>query len=442
MGMMKSETRVRSAAVNSLIRTFNRSKFSNLELDSSIKKHGFSEKDAAFFTALYYGVIERRLSLDTIISELSSRPAEKIDQRVMEIMRVGLYQLRYMDRVPDYAAVSTSVEMAGKSSGQFVNAVLRAYIRDPGRFDPGKIRLSGNALLSYRYSVPEWMIGSWTEDYGSKAAETIAALACSKPCVTLRTNTLVTDRDSLMYELSSAGTECREIGWCSEAVRLGSSGSVGELSPVAEGRAFVQDCASQLCVKVLSPQPGETVLDVCACPGGKSFSAAMLMENRGRIISSDIHGNKLSLVSEGAARLGIGIIETRLQDAREFDPGLVSSADRVICDVPCSGLGVIAKKPEIRYKSQEEFERLPSIQKLILETASRYVKPGGTLVYSTCTLRRRENDEVVDGFLSWTRDFEPFDFCSGSYSSSGGKLTIFPSETTDGFFIARMRRVN
>ena len=243
-----------------------------------------------------------------------------------------------------------------------------------------------------------------------------------------------------MAELRSAGAECREIEWCGEAVRLGSSGPVGEMAPVSEGRAFVQDCASQLCVKVLSPQPGETVLDVCACPGGKSFSAAMLMENRGRIISSDIHGNKLSLVSEGAARLGIGIIETRLQDAREYDPGLVSSADRVICDVPCSGLGVIAKKPEIRYKSRDEFARLPSIQEQILETSSRYVKPGGTLIYSTCTLRRRENDEVVEGFLSKALDFKPFDFSFGSYSSSGGRLTIFPSETTDGFFIAGMKR--
>lgn len=439
---VNGKVNVRDAIVNSLMRTTNGSKFSNLELDSALKKYDLSQKDRALFTAIYYGVIERRITLDTIIGKLSSRPLEKIDPRTLEILRVALYQLRFMDRIPAHAAVSSAVDLTRKGgTDSFVNAVLRAYLRSPDDFEGEKLGLLGAEFLSYKYSVPVWLVENWTADYGYETAEKIAAESCSRPTVTLRVNTLVSSSDEICRELTAAGIECERVEDSESAVRLLSSCPLEELSPLREGRAYVQDMASQYASAVLAPLPGETVFDVCACPGGKSFSAAMRMENKGRVLSFDLHRSKLSLIDKGAEKLGIDIIETAERDGRIFVPEYEGIADRIICDVPCSGLGVISKKPEIRYKDPAEIKRLPEIQSAILENCSRYLKAGGTLVYSTCTLNRAENDEVYDRFISSFEGFVPEDFEVGGRRSTGGKLTLFPFDGTDGFFISKIKRV-
>ncbi|MBR5452531.1 MAG: 16S rRNA (cytosine(967)-C(5))-methyltransferase RsmB [Clostridia bacterium] len=439
---VKGKVNVRDAIVNSLMRTTNGSKFSNLELDSALKKYELSQKDRALFTAIYYGVIERRLTLDTIIGRLSSRPIEKIDPRTLEILRVALYQLRFMDRIPAHAAVSSAVDLTRKGgTDSFVNAVLRAYLRSPDDFEGEKMGLCGAELLSYKYSVPVWLVESWTRDYGYETAERIAAESCSRPTVTLRVNILRSSADEICREITEAGIECEAVEGWENAVRLLSSCPLEELSPLSDGRAYVQDMASQYASAVLAPAPGETVLDVCACPGGKSFSAAMHMENKGRVLSFDLHRSKLSLIDKGAEKLGINIIETAERDGRIFAEEYDGIADRIICDVPCSGLGVISKKPEIRYKDPGDINRLPEIQSAILENCSRYLKVGGTLVYSTCTLSRAENDDVYDRFISSSDCFVPEEFEVGGYRSLGGKLTLFPFDGTDGFFISKIKRV-
>ena len=439
---VKRRADVRDAVVNSLMRTQNRSKFSNLELDSALEKYDFTQKDRALFTALYYGVIERQITLDRIISELSTRKIETIDGRALQILRMALYQLIYMDRIPEHAAVSSAVELTHKGgTDSFVNALLRSYLRSKDKFLPENTGLSGAELISYKHSVPVWMIDEWTEDYGADMAEKIAAASNMHPYMTLRVNTLAGNRESVIKELAVNDVEATADLSCESAVHLKSNYPIDKITVIKNGRAFVQDLASQLCCEALSPIEDETVLDVCACPGGKSFSIAMLMNNKGRILSSDLHKSKLSLVSNGAEKLGIDIIETSVRDGREPMPELFGTADKILCDVPCSGLGVLAKKPDIRHKNQEDVIKLPDVQYAILKNSAEYLKVGGTLVYSTCTVRRAENENVIEKFVLEDDRFVFESFSVGDYQAPSGRLTIFPSEKTDGFFISKIKRI-
>lgn len=439
---VKRRADVRDAVVNSLMRTQNGSKFSNLELDSALEKYDFSPKDRALFTALYYGVIERQITLDKIISTLSTREFSKIDERALQILRMALYQLIYMDRIPEHAAVSSAVELTHKGgTDSFVNALLRSYLRSKDKFLPENTGLSGVELLSYKYSVPAWMIEEWSEDYGIDMAEKIADAANSHPYMTLRVNTILTDRDSVIKELAVNEVEAVSDESCESAVHLKSNYPIDKITVIKNGRAFVQDLASQLCCEALCPNENDFVLDVCSCPGGKSFSLAMLMKNNGRIISSDLHKSKLSLVADGAEKLGIDIIETCVRDGREAVEELISSADKILCDVPCSGLGVLAKKPDIRHKNKEDVHKLPEIQYAILKNSAEYLKVGGALVYSTCTVRRAENEDVIEKFVLGDDRFVFEPFLVGEYQAPDGRLTIFPSEKTDGFFVSKIKRI-
>ncbi len=439
---VKRRADVRDAVVNSLMRTQSGSKFSNLELDAALEKYDFSQKDRALFTALYYGVIERQITLDRIISELSTRELETIDGRALQILRMALYQLIYMDRIPDHAAVSSAVELTHKGgTDSFVNALLRSYLRSREKFFPENIGLSGAELLSYKYSVPVWMIEEWEKDYGADLAEKIAAASNLHPYMTLRVNTLVGSRESVIKELAVNEVEAASDEACESAVHLKSNYPIDKITVIKNGRAFVQDLASQLCCEALSPLEGELVLDVCSCPGGKSFSLAMLMNNKGRLLSSDLHKSKLSLVSSGAEKLGIDIIETCVRDGREPISELFCTADRILCDVPCSGLGVLAKKPDIRHKNKDDVIKLPDVQYAILKNSAEYLKVGGTLVYSTCTVRRAENENVVEKFVQEDGRFVFDSFSVGGYDAHDGRLTIFPSESTDGFFISKIKRI-
>jgi 16S rRNA (cytosine967-C5)-methyltransferase len=283
--------------------------------------------------------------------------------------------------------------------------------------------------------MPTWICQKWSEDYGEDEAEEILSAINVNPPITLRVNTLKTTRDELIERLRSKGIEAEKTSLSDSGIKLTKSVAVSELDVLGEGLCYVQDEASQLCVSALGARPGETVIDTCSCPGGKSFGIAMDMGNEGRLISLDLHESKLSLVKNGAEKLGISIIDASVHNGSSPKDELIGKADRVLTDAPCSGLGVIAKKPDLRYKSFEDISKLPEIQYKILCASSKYVKSGGTLVYSTCTLNKDENEMVAKRFLEENKDFSPN---SEGMPFGESMVTLFPSEHgTDGFFIAK-----
>ena len=430
---------IRKLALELLNRTMKSEQYSNIAVDHAIKTNALDEKDSAFLCVLVYGVIERKLTLDYIIDKLSSLPPSKIELSTRNALRMGLYQLIYLDKIPVHAAINECVELCGKRSRSFANAILRNYLRKKDEIKFPDREGSPIEYLSVTYSFPVAICRRFCEIFGFEKCERILSSFCGEGGMTLRVNTLKNSRDELLEALLEKGIEASPapLSPCGIKVNHASAAAVG----INDGLCFVQDEASQLCVLALGAQKGDRVLDICACPGSKSFGAAIEMENEGEIHAFDLHENKLSLVESGADRLGISIISTKAQDGRCFDQSLEGYADRIICDVPCSGFGVMAKKPEIRYKDPEASSGLPQIQYDILCNASRYLKEGGTLVYSTCTLLPEENEKNVEKFVAEHKDFKLCDFNIGSIKSEGGMLTLNPYDHgTDGFFISVIRK--
>lgn len=408
--------------------------YSNIALDTVIKRNDLTSQDRSLLTALVYGVIERRITLDYYISSLSSISNSKIERDTRNLLRMGLYQLAYMEKIPPHAAINETVSLANKRSKGFVNAILRNFVREGNKIAfPDKS--DGVKYLSVTYSVGEPLIKELMSAYSFEECEKMLSAFGEKTPITLRVNNLKAARDDLLSELGGVPTKYSPDGIILE------NAAVSELEALRDGRVTVQDEASQICVRALGARPGETVIDACACPGSKSFGAAMSMDNCGRLLAFDIHENKLSLVQKGAERLGISIISTEAHDAREPIEELFGKADRIICDVPCSGFGVIGKKPEIRYKDPSESARLPQIQYDILQNVSKYLKVGGTLVYSTCTVLPDENENVVNKFLENNSGFSLVPFSVGELEAARGMITLLPHiHHTDGFFIAKMVR--
>ncbi|MBQ7714801.1 MAG: 16S rRNA (cytosine(967)-C(5))-methyltransferase RsmB [Clostridia bacterium] len=431
--MTRKKINVRRAAVGSLIAFSKQGKYTNLEVASFLSKSDLSDADKRLYTNLVYGTAERIPTLDHIITRLSSRPIETTDIETLTCLRLGLYQLLYTDKIPDHAAVSETVDASPARSKGYVNAVLRQFIRNGKKYD---LPPEDNTALymSVRYSCPVGMCEFLISKLGADIASKIACESVSERPVTLRVNTIVTDAETL---LKNKFPDCEVNPLFGDMIDVRSLGGTDMESP----EFFVQDAASRLAVAALSPEAGEFIIDVCAAPGGKTFSAAIDMKDQGRVLSFDLHANKISLIKSGAAKLGLSIVEAYARDAGDPDPSLARSADRVICDAPCSGLGVMAKKPDIKYKDVSEFERLPAVQLRVLSGAATYLKPGGVMVYSTCTLNPDENEGVVKAFLDEDDDFELVPFTAGGIASEKGMLTLFPFEHgTDGFFIAKLMR--
>lgn len=405
----------------------------NIALDHALSASQLSEADRGLCATLLYGVTERRLTLDYQIECLSSRPSEELDLSVRTALRMGLYQMIYLDRIPPHAAVDESVSLVSRKASGFVNAILRAYTRDRRLRRPERASIAHHLSVAYSVGLP--LCEKLLSIYGEEKTESILRGFERIPDTTVSVNTLRTARDVLSARLTDATpTPYSPKG-------LSFKGSLREKYGFDEGLYFVQDEASQICVEALGAEAGETVIDVCACPGSKSFGSAIRMNNEGRILSFDLHSKKLPLIESGAKRLGITIIETAANDGRNLLPDLEEQADRVLCDVPCSGFGVLAKKPELRYKDPAVSRALPEIQAEILSTACRYVKHGGTLVYSTCTIFPEENEENVRRFLASHPDFSLAPFTVGDLNCVDGMITLLPdTHPTDGFFIARLIR--
>lgn len=444
-----------------------RGKYGNIAVDTVLRRSALTDPDKHLFTALVYGVLEKLTTLDYLISRFSSRSMKELDEKVMWVLRLGLYQLIYMDKIPDHAAVGESVALLPRKTSGYANAVLRSYLRFEASLEKDAPRENqlltpaawvarfpdlGDPASTYTpeavaYHIPTSLWHIFKNALGQTVAEATLSGFRQKPDTTLRCNTLKVTTSSLQAAIATAGLQVHGGHYLPHALRL-TQGSITSLPGFDLGNFFVQDEASQLCVKALDARPGDLVIDTCACPGSKSFGIAISMENEGQLYSFDLHESKLSLIESGAARLGISIIQTSKRDARSPHPDLVGKADRVLCDVPCSGLGVIAKKPEIRHKDMAESTRLPTIQADILNASATYVKSGGVLVYSTCTILPEENQNIVTAFLQSHPDFEPFDFTFAPQDqtvspiiSKNGMATLLPHENaTDGFFIARMRK--
>ncbi|MED9891568.1 16S rRNA (cytosine(967)-C(5))-methyltransferase RsmB [Ruminococcus champanellensis] len=424
--------------VRLLDKTFGAQGYSNIALDRALRDSELNPQQKSRVSALYYGVIERLPELDYVLSRYSKKPPEKLDPTVRNLLRCGVYQLAHM-RIPDNAAVNECVNACKKlrytSASGFVNAVLRGFVRDgkqiPVPKDPALRR-------QVQYCAPDWLIKQLSSEYGESVMDALLTDALGRPPVTLRRNPLAGDASAFLRAMGDISVEKHPL--LSDCYRV-QGGDVTRTDAFAQGMFHVQDLASQLCCLALDPQPGDTVLDLCAAPGGKSFTLAELMEDRGQLYAFDLHTNRVKLIAQGAQRLHLQCVHAQTGDASIHNPEL-PQADRVLCDVPCSGLGVIRRKPEIKYKDPAAFAGLPPVQAKILENAARYVKPGGYLVYSTCTLSRAENDGVVDGFLQQHPEFEGVSFLETLGEPFGNwKVPLHPGcFGSDGFFMAKLKR--
>lgn len=406
----------------------------NIALDHALSASDMSEADRGLAAALVYGVTEKRLTLDYQISHYAKRSVTELDLSVRTALRMGFYQLMFLDRIPPHAAVSETVSLVSRKAAGFVNAVLRAYTRSPHLHLPDRAESLAD-YLSVAYSVGLPLCQKLLSAFGEEKAEKLLQGFATIPPTTLSTNTLRITRE----ELAACIPTAQPTPHAPQGLTV--KGALRSLYGFAEGLFFVQDEASQLCVEALGAEAGETVMDICSCPGSKSFGSAIRMQNQGQILAFDLHAKKLPLIESGAKRLGITIIKTAVRDGRDFLSEWEERADRVLCDVPCSGFGVLAKKPELRYKDPAVSETLPAIQRAILANACRYVKKGGTLVYSTCTIFPEENEETIADFLKQHPDFSLCPFAVGDFLCEEGQITLLPHERgTDGFFIAKLIR--
>ena len=413
---------VRLSAAKIIFNVAEKNSFANVEISKILQKNNFSDLDRRFLTELVYGTIKTACSLDWKISKYVSR---KIDKKILAILRMSFYQIFFMDKVPNFAAVNESVEIAKKISvgaSKFVNGVLRNVLRNPEKSAfPDDNSVESVALKNFH---PVWIVKLFFEEFGEETAKKILAANNIEPPLSLRVNTLKISREKFLEKISAEPSKI-----CAEGVILKNHGALNDFDLLKNGFCQVQDESSMIIAKKLNPRENEFIIDCCAAPGGKATHIAELMKNRGKILACDIYEHKIKKISENAKRLGIKIIETKLLDARKIGEKFFETADKVLVDAPCSGLGVIRRKADLRLKKNFlEIEKLPSLQLEILESAAKSLKIGGILIYSTCTIIKRENDEVVEKFLSANENFELME----------KKLFLPHIDETDGFFYAKM----
>ena len=413
----------------------------NLAL-SSHSADSLTREERAQLTALLYTTVERKLTYDYYISAISGRSLEDIDPYTKNVLRLGICQILEMNSVPDFAAVNESVKLArNKGEAGFVNALLRSVVRQKDCLPLPREDKNYRRYLSVKYSFPLWIVKTLDKLYGREATESLLISFNENKYTDLTVNTMKTTAEELRRALTERGIETVPSVSPAHSLRIPKSVNPEHLPGFSEGHFFVQDGACVISALALDAKSGEKVIDVCSCPGGKSFITAILMGGEGEIHSFDLHESKLSLIAEGADRLGIDIIDIDCVDATEPREDLFGKADKVICDAPCSGLGVLAKKPDLRYKSEESVLDLPELQLSILKESSKYLRVGGEILYSTCTLRREENEEVVEKFLECNPEFTKIDFNVENIRSVDGMVTLTPHvHNTDGFFMAKLKK--
>ncbi len=443
--------RARETALKILYEINENGAYSNIELNRQLTGSELGELDRAFATELVYGAVKWKLTLDRLIGLYSNIRMSKLSPWILNILRLGAYQILFMSRVPVSAACNESVRLAGryghKASAGFVNAVLRKIAREgTGGLIPDKeADLTG--YLSVKYSYPEWLVRKYAELFGAEFAEELLEAGNGTPELTIRANTLRTGARELKEQLEKEGVSAEYGRFIKEALIIRSPLPVGRLEAFKKGLFQVQDESSMLPAMAVSPGPGDTVLDACSAPGGKAVNMAQMMQNRGRVVARDIHEHKLKLIDEAASRLGTSIVETELRDAAEPDPDHEAYFDKVLLDAPCSGLGIVRRKPDIKWaRESSDIGSITALQERLLQNVSRTVKPGGILVYSTCTILPEENEHMVRNFTERNGEFceddiSPFLPPELARHARGGMLQVWPNrDGIDGFFIARLKR--
>ena len=433
----------RETALNALIACRKEGAWSNGVLKEYIQRDRLDSRDAALATRLCYGVVQNRGKLDFYLRQLLNGKLKDLHPVVRDILHLGLYQIYELDKIPESAAVNEAVVLTKKynrnpKASSLVNGVLRSAVRTKGQ-------LKEPVSYADKYSHPDELISLLKANVPKGSLEPILMANNAAPQTVVQVNTLRTTAAALLQRLEGEGVAAQPHGWMENALVLSGTGNLENLPSFREGLYYVQDPAAKLCALCaeLPTDRDIRLLDCCAAPGGKSFASAIAMGGRGQITSCDVHAHKVPLIESGAQRLGLANITARQQDATVYNPEWEEAMDCVIADVPCSGLGIIRKKPDIRYKNLAELEELPALQLEILRNQARYVKKGGVLMYATCTILRRENEAVVRAFLEERKDFhtEPLTLPPVFPENESGMLTLIPGEyDTDGFFICRLRR--
>ena len=421
--------------------------YSNIAINKHFKNYKMTNQDRGLATELIYGVVENKYYLDYIIDKLSKIKTQKLSNYVKILLRMGIYQIAFLDSVSDYAAVNETVNLVkkyDKRSAGFVNAILRNILRN--KEDVLKVEIDSEIMyLSTKYSYSPWMIKNWILKFGKEFTEDLLEANNEKPSIYLRVNTLKNTRDELMLKLQNQGIKSYIVPGIEEAIRVENLKDIENNELFKQGLFTIQDISSMLIGKVVNPKENSLILDVCSAPGGKTTHLATLMKNTGKVIARDVFEHKLKLIQNTLDRLGLTNVEVQNFDASQIDEESMDKFDYVLTDVPCSGLGIIRRKPEIKYKTKAELKDLPNIQKKILENASKYVKVGGTLVYSTCTIQDSENIDVIKQFLSQNENFElvPIENINVDLDNqNNGYLKIYPNiHGMDGFFISKLKRV-
>ncbi len=408
----------RLAAFDALYDIIYNDAYSNLKVNNILSE--VDKRNKGFVSALIYGVIERKITLEYIVSQyLHSRTKPKVKL----ILIMGAYQIYFMDKIPPSAVINESVELSKTVGVSYYSKLINAVLH---KIDIQRIDIDSIEDLSIRYSCPPNLIKMWQKAYGEEKTVAILDSSNKRPPVYFIPNRTYVDAQELSYELSCCNIENEILG---DVVRTSSAFSLHSCKAFDDGLFYIEDLSSYHCAKRLGAQPGETIIDVCSAPGGKAFTIANDMKNEGKLLAFDLYEHRAKLIEDSCARLGIKIIETAVNDATVYNPE-IPIADRVLCDVPCSGFGIIRRKPEIKYKNLDSIKELPKIQSKILEISSLYLKVGGTLIYSTCTLNKKENENVVSDFLQSHTEFVLIE-----------QKTTFPSnDGGDGFFYAVIER--
>ncbi|MBP2646348.1 MAG: rsmB, partial [Firmicutes bacterium] len=401
---MAKNTSAREVALDIIGEVVTEGAYANIALARKLTRQRLGDQDRRFVTELVYGTVKAGHTIDWILGHYCSRPLTKIPAVIRNILRMGIYQVFFLSKVPVSAACNEAVELAKKyghaGTVKFVNAVLRNAARNKEKaVYPDKDKKPVE-YLALKYFHPTWMVARWLNRLGFEQTEALLEYNNDTPPLSVRTNTLKLTREALLDKLKEEGVTAEPSAWTPEGIICHEYPALANLNTLKEGQMQVQDESSMLVAHVLSPQPGEFIIDACGAPGGKSTHIAALMGNRGRVVSGDIYKHKLEITQANAERLGISIIETKEMDATKLDIHFAGQADRVLVDAPCSGLGVLRRKPDSRWRKTETMLlELPKLQSAILTSAAACVKPGGVLVYSTCTTEPEENQQVVEAFL-------------------------------------------
>lgn len=440
----------REIAIKLLININENNAYSNIELNQYMNKD-MDQRDENLIRELVYGVLENKLYIDYIVSKASKVKLKKIHPNILEILRIGIYQICFMDKIPERAAVNESVNLAKKYGHKgtigYVNGVLRSISRDKEKY-MNIDNMDNINYISIKYSHPKYLVRRWMEEFGLEFTEELCKENNKRPFLNIRVNTLKINKNDLQDVLLKQGIATREGKYADDCLIVDNPNGITALDEFKKGLFTIQDESSMLVSQIMNPKDGSKAIDVCSAPGGKATHMAQIMNNNGLIISRDVHNHKIELIEDNAKRLGINIIKTQLYDALVKDENLISKFDYCLLDAPCSGLGLIRRKPEIKWnRKEEDIKALAILQLKIIENAKDYVKPGGVLVYSTCTIEKEENINLVETFLNKNPDFKLVNIQDRLKNKDGlntlnqGYIQLYPHiHGTDGFFIAKMIR--